>query len=308
MKARSNSFESILIASFYDHPMMTHKERGELLSVPEHVVRFTIKELESRGIDDLKRIQFKIVSEAAREMPGEPVSKVAEKIKASPIIVGNLLKEIESQDERNARRNAAKNHKTELSPEERAAKHKELVENIRQALIDFPFATYREIGLRFKCGFGTVEGVANKLEAENQFDRAFEREILLAEFVAKNPDALKKDAAMHFGTSVNRIARVKGASALRNFPKQEKVVPELNYLRVPNGEGNNGDGEDWPCNSEIDRDMESRICLRPAWYMEEVRKNGGIGICLPEDEFKLYLELRERRKRLGTSKIPLPIA
>lgn len=175
-----------------------------------------------------------------------------------------------------------------LRAEKRNAK-KLLCARIRKALIEKPFASFQEIRDMFSCNYGTIQSVAEQLKQEG-FYRDLEREIILAEYAQAHPNATKKDAAKHFGTNVFRIHNTKGATALRNHPPKVK----------PKQFTTSASGEDWPCNSEVDQEMEAQLYLRPAWYVEEVRKNGFLGVCLPENEFKLYLELREKHRKQGS--------
>ena len=48
--------------------------------------------------------------------------------------------------------------------------------------------------------------------------------------------------------------------------------------------------------SEIDDEMEAACIVPPAWYVEEVHRDGGMGINLPEKYWRRYLRLYEKKK------------
>lgn len=47
----------------------------------------------------------------------------------------------------------------------------------------------------------------------------------------------------------------------------------------------------------FDVEMESRICVRPEEYVEEVMSRGYGGVCLPEENFRIYRKFYEKKRR-----------
>lgn len=289
MEPRSDDFEAVLLADIHNAPMLTVAERAKRLRVPAGKINWALMKLEKRGIDDLKRLQMKVVSDVAKDMPQASATEIAKKIGASPVLVGFVLKLVEPRLQIEKRKSIARNAAQRKRSNEYKETRKELLDNIREMLIEKPFASWQQIRAELRCTYTTVQNVSDKLRKEG-FYRDLEREILLSEYALAHPNATKKEAAEHFETNVFQITQTRGSSALRNSP------PKNISSQLPKSSS----GEDWPCNSEVDQEMEAQLYLRPAWYVEEVRKNGFLGVCLPENEFKLYLELREKHRKQGS--------
>ena len=112
------------------------------------------------------------------------------------------------------------------------------------------------------------------------FDRKLEREIRLGEYIERNPTASYAEAAEHFGVREGRIKGTPGANQLlANHVVSDK---RRNWEQERKEE------------IEIDQDMYSRVCVRPTDYVVDVRSRGWLGVVLPEEEFKRYLECYTR--------------
>lgn len=279
-----DDFEKQLLASIRKEPLLSAPERARKLNVPTHKIQKTTKRWEHDGNDVLKRKRIKVVSKIANQYPELSVNELAKKLGASVSIVWLILTEIETPEQLENRSKHA-----ERLAEEQLSQH---ADDIRREIVENPFLTLFEIQKKYKVKRCFVENIARRVR--EHFSRRLECEILLAEYAESHPTATLQDAAKHFNVPPCRIANTKGANLLRFN------ADALNHQ--------NAIAEGWECNSEVDYIMERQLYLRPSWYVEETVGKGYLGVCLPENEFKLYLEIRERRKRTPTREIPLPKA
>ena len=279
-----DDFEKRLLASIRAEPLLSAPERARKLNVPTHKVQKTTKNWEHDGNDVLKRKRIKVVSKIANQFPELSINELAKKLGASVSIVWLVLTEIETPEQLEKRAQYSERIKQE--------RQSRCAEEIRRDLIESPFLTLFEIQKKYKVKRGFVESVARRVR--EHFSRRLECEILLAEYVDTHPSATLQDAAKHFNVPPFRIMSTKGADRLR------VSAAELDYRKST--------AEGWENNSDVDFLMERQLYLRPSWYVEETVGKGYLGVCLPENEFKLYLEIRERRKRTPTREIPLPKA
>lgn len=297
MDARSESLESRYLASVYNDPFLSDKKRGELLGVTQRNVQCMRERLKERGIDVQKELRRKIVGEKAKEMPDATVGEIAEAVGAEVNVVNRVLKAIESKTQNMNRLVAYQKRKnrerTELAIEAcRAESFQDstrsgIIKEIADALRENPFKTHKEIACQFHKSCDAIAAVERNLN-NSGFNRELERQILTEEFFEANPGATVEDAALYFNTKPYRIKN--GKRLERRYAAKSDAAK--------NTEDNNCE---WDCNLEIDGFMESRLFLRPAWYVEEVYPNGYLGISLPENEFKAYLDLYNKKK---AAKIP----
>lgn len=155
---------------------------------------------------------------------------------------------------------------------------------VETLVVQNPFMTNAEIAKRSKTSVSFVANVVTEL-IEGGFYRGLEREIQLEEYLDKNPDASYEDAAEHFNVPLWQILYT-----LRGF-EWDADRPE----------------EAWENNTIVDEEMWKRRCLRPEWYVKEVCGAGYLGVELPEEEFKIYLELREKKRQKGVMQSHLPL-
>lgn len=146
-----------------------------------------------------------------------------------------------------------------------------------------PFLSRYEIAKRVGCDLDFVDSVFADLK-EFGYDRALEREILLDEFFEKRPNATNEDAAKRFGVPLWRILRARQGV-------------EWDY------KDEDDDDCEWGVNYPTDEELWERRAIRPEWYVEETCGAGYWGISLPPEEFKRYLEIRERKRRKGLPKL-----
>ena len=140
-----------------------------------------------------------------------------------------------------------------------------LRERVYALLKENPFVGPAELGRRLECDCKYASRLITELIASG-FDRLLERQIALEEYFARRPDATTKEAAKAFGTRPSEIKR-----AL--------------------------DGEENPTRDfelAADREIESRRCVPPEWYVVEMRRRRTFGVSLPEENFQIYLNLFER--------------
>ena len=279
-----DDFEKQLLASIRKEPLLSAPERARKLNVPTHKVQKTTKNWEHDGNDVLKRKRIKVVSKIANQFPELSINELAKKLGASVSIVWLVLTEIETPEQLENR----SKHAERLTEEQQSQR----ADDIRREIVENPFLTLFEIQKKYKVKRSFVENIARRVR--EHFNRRLECEILLAEYVDSHPSATLQDAAKHFNVPPFRIMSTKGADRLR------VSAAELDYRKST--------AEGWENNSDVDFLMERQLYLRPSWYVEETVGKGYLGVCLPENEFKLYLEIRERRKRTPTREIPLPKA
>ena len=157
-------------------------------------------------------------------------------------------------------------------------------ERIEELIVKNPWLSNADVAQRAKASVSYVVAVALEMR-RNGFYRGLEREIKLEEYFNAHPGATREDAAKHFNVPVWQINYT-----LRGFEWDSGKPGEL-----------------WENDTLVDEEMWRRRCIRPEWYVKEVCGEGYMGIELPEDEFKLYLEIREKKRRKGLIQARLPL-
>lgn len=114
-------------------------------------------------------------------------------------------------------------------------------------------------------GDKTVQRAITRLELEGWF-LDLEREILIDEFFETHPNAKNKDAAVFFG------------------------VPTMLIINIRNGERNREYG------AQFDRDWHKKCVKPPADIQKSIDARGGLGVSLPRDHMKRYINLFRRKQ------------
>lgn len=146
---------------------------------------------------------------------------------------------------------------------------------IREAIANNPFLTNAEIARFVRTNQRYVSEIASAMRTEG-FYRGLEREILLEEYFESHPGKTLEDAAEHFKVPFWRVQKTSQGKEWDARPPAEEST-----------------------NTKYDDDLFSRRVLRPQWYVEEVCGAGYMGVELPDEEFKRYLELREKKRQRG---------
>lgn len=288
-KARRDEIKKIIVESFYSHPWLVLRDRSVMLGVGELAIRKVVAEspvLDCVRMRDVRRV--------VGEIPYPTPRAVADALGiASPRPVGLLLTKYDpelyarlsrNRDNQTAQREySQKKALGKIGPFD-AADAPKLVAAVADALKRNPFHSLTLVQQEMKVPRYIVDSAVNML-AHERFDRALEREIRLAEFIEAYPNANLDDAAKYFKANPQRIRQTRGSAALRPAP------PKPRYANQPGSASESG----WD-NSDLDAQMEANLCLRPAWYVEEVYERGGLGVELPEVEFNRYLALYEKKR------------
>lgn len=132
---------------------------------------------------------------------------------------------------------------------------------IKAALIARPLATREEVAQRLRCSISTVIRVDKILKQEG-VDVAAIAQGIVDKYFADHPGATCTAAALALKTTERNIGRFRHCWA----------------------------GSD-------DDDFYNRRVLRPAWYVCEIAKRGYIGVSLPPDEFRTYLDFYNKKKK-----------
>lgn len=274
-----------VVESFYSHPWLTIEQRAKLTGAGESFISAVINEtdlLDAARMRDVRRVYS--------EMNRPTAKRVAKALGASTYAVGKLVKKYDpalyctlvrvSNLDSHCRDywfGTAKGDGAE-------AQETETILALSRELKERPFVPIKNIMLELHAPRYLIDAALDMLRLDH-FDRVFEREILLAEYIEKNPSATQQDAAQYFNTTVSSIRQIKGSSMLISSPRQPR------YAGQPENQSDSG----WDC-SQLDAEMQSRICLRPSWYVEEVLGRDAMGVELPEEEFNRYLALYEAKR------------
>ena len=135
-------------------------------------------------------------------------------------------------------------------------------DEIKAALIARPLDTYKRIADRVGCCEFTVFRVAAIVKTEG-VDVAAIAQKIVDKYFAAHPDATCTEAAIALQTTARNIGR---------FRQKYEIKFD-------------------------DDEFYSRRVLRPAWYVCEIAKRGCIGVSLPPDEFNVYLDYYNKKKK-----------
>lgn len=132
-------------------------------------------------------------------------------------------------------------------------------DEIKAALIARPLDTYKMIADRVGCCEFTVSRVAAIVKSDG-VDVAAIAQKIVDKYFAAHPGATCTDAAIALQTTAHNIGRFR-----QKFD---------------------------------DDDFFNRRVIRPAWYVCEIAKRGCIGVSLPPDEFRTYLDFYNKKKKV----------
>lgn len=135
-------------------------------------------------------------------------------------------------------------------------------DEIKAALIARPLDTYKMIADRVGCCEFTVFRVAAIVKSEG-VDVAAIAQKIVDKYFAAHPGATCTEAAIALQTTARNIGRFRQKSEIK-FDDDE---------------------------------FYSRRVLRPEWYVCEIAKRGCIGVSLPPDEFRTYLDFYNKKKK-----------
>lgn len=134
-------------------------------------------------------------------------------------------------------------------------------DEIKKILFANPLATREEVAQRLRCSISTVIRVDKILKQEG-VDVAAIAQGMVDKYFADHPGATCTAAALALQTTPRNIGRFRH------------------------------------CWTGFDDDeFYRRRVLRPAWYVCEIAKRGCIGVSLPPDEFNVYLDFYEKKKK-----------
>lgn len=276
-----------------EKPWLNQRERAKDLGISIKVCRRLYREVGNRLVC---RARIDALREYAGDDPTKSAWAIAEHFGASPADVRNALRFVDSPLVAQARNHTERRERYLRKVEAQAegcVEYRPIVDPVRahvkvddeklktivQYLKDDPFISVVDVASRLKCDPNLVRYARGILEKEG-FDRKLEREIRLGEYIEKNPTASYAEAAEHFGVREGRIKGTPGANQLlANHVVSDK---RRNWEQERKEE------------IEIDQDMYSRVCVRPTDYVVDVRSRGWLGVVLPEEEFKRYLECYTR--------------
>lgn len=275
--------------SCVDRPWLNQHERAAELGISDKVCRRLYRECGNRIVC---RLRAELCREYAGDDPSKTAWTIAEHFGAHAADVRNALRFVDSpliaqardREERKERYRRKGKSSTEYRPivdpvRAHVKVDDEKLKTIVQYLKDDPFISVVDVASRLKCDPNLVRYARGILEKEG-FDRKLEREIRLGEYIEQNPTASYAEAAEHFGVREGRIKGTPGANQLlANHVVSDK---RRNWEQERKEE------------IEIDQDMYSRVCVRPTDYVVDVRSRGWLGVVLPEEEFKRYLECYTR--------------
>lgn len=155
---------------------------------------------------------------------------------------------------------------------------------VERELVGKPFESQRSIAKRLGVSENRVAFVQKRMGQKGRTRRRIRQE-LLAAFLRDCPNGTVADCAKALGTDIWHVLQIKGSSALAGAKEERlRLVQEgrVEFCAAP--------------------DENVVTALRPESYVCEVCGAGYWGICLPDDEFKTYLEFRERRKKYGENR------
>lgn len=263
----------LVVESFTVYPWLAGKERAKLIGVGQKFVARVV----AANQDALDLARLRDVRRRASETSNPTTGKIAEQLGLkNPRPVGEVLlrhdKELYNALLRNQR------HDSYLAKRGREVQQQHeidqgLVAKVARELKARPFISGFNLAMEMKIKRPILHAAFKRLAEVEKFDRNFEREVALAEFIEQFPGVSVDDAAEHFQTVQSAIIRTRGSWLLR--PPREPVAD---------------------VNSALDAEMEKNCCMRPAWYVEEVYERGGLGVELPELEFNRYLALYEAKR------------
>ena len=270
--------------SFESDPFLSLEDRAKKLGTTFHILRSVLSQADR---DLLDSIRGKILLEYAAMNEDATYHDISTALSVNINCVVGLLTKLEAPEIVAHRRYVATKRvniraKSKIKAENDEKKTAYLafgdkIKIAKQILREDVFISCVDVAKRTRCSEAAVR-FAQKELLEEGFDRKLEREILLAEFLEKNPVSSYKEAADYFGITEARVRKIPGANQL--LPNN--LVRDLRSERARKlkEEG-----------TEEEREMYARACVRPDWYVADVRSRGWLGVVLPEDEFKRYLEL-----------------
>lgn len=142
------------------------------------------------------------------------------------------------------------------------AERERLVEYVREC----PLVSINDVARKFKLSAQTAKETLDSVVFDGLTWRE-KRTELVEGFFARNPGATYDDAAFFFGVSPRLIVAA----------RRPEIYDALE--------------------ERIDAEMESRCVDPPKWYREEVQNRDYVGVRLPPEEMKRYLELYDKKKR-----------
>ena len=306
-RTKAGQIEARLIALIHQNPFAHTNVYTEALGVGAWNVSDLYKRWRRKfgKITPLWIIRKKFIDDCAAAHPEFSTAEIANELKTTKTLVGTTYRKFESKRQTSDRLRRDRERQNELRRLKRSerreelgtstrylyarnpAKWREIVEKTKAELKKHPFKTLETIMKETGASESMLNKAREELEDEGWF-RDLEREILLEEYAEARPNANLFDAAEHFGADPNVIYRTPGSWRLNPSSTRWNTQPDLGYNK-----------------SVEDYELEQRVVIPPEWYVCEIERRGALGVKLPPDQFARYLELYERRKRLGPSKVSL---
>lgn len=277
-----------LVASFDTDPFLSVPNRAKKLGVTTYALQRLIGVREKERLDS---IRTGILREYGEKHPDATYLEISQKFNVSANVVVALMTAFETEFQTKHRQRVAKLQAEErfalkcmengaLESEQGGTGQEGRFAKAVRMLREDVFIKVSDLARRLNCSESLVCLAKRALE-DGGFDRKLEREILLGEFIEKNPTASFSEAAKHLGISEARVRKIPGANKL--LPNNVIKNRRDEHIQEIACQG-----------TEEEREMYARAFLRPADYVVEVRSRGWLGVVLPEDEFKRYLECYTR--------------